>query len=98
MAASLCAALICGCGKKEEPSAASAGTPDGTAAETPTQAAATQAAAPQGGMVDPHWFDDAVFVGDSITTTRQVLQSIAAKVLEQPIANSLRIYFDVDPQ
>ena len=69
MAASLCAALICGCGKKEEPSAASAGTPDGTAAETPTQAAATQAAAPQDGMVDPHWFDDAVFVGDSITTT-----------------------------
>ena len=37
-------------------------------------------------------------LSDSITTTRQVLQSIAAKVLEQPIANSLRIYFDVDPQ
>ena len=66
MAASLCAALICGCGKKEESSAA----PAATSAETPTVAAPTQAeVVQQGGMVDPTWFNDAVFVGDSITTT-----------------------------
>ena len=34
---------------------------------------------------------------DSINTTRQLLQSIVAQVQSQPIANSLRVYFDVDP-
>lgn len=65
MATCLCAGLICGCGKKEESSAA----PGATAAETSAQTTAAPAVQPQGSMVDPHWFDDAVFVGDSITTT-----------------------------
>jgi primosomal protein N' (replication factor Y) len=34
---------------------------------------------------------------DSVNTTRQLLHAIVAQVQSQPIANSLRIYFDVDP-
>ena len=34
---------------------------------------------------------------DSINATRQLLESVASQVSSQPIANSLRIYFDVDP-
>ena len=34
---------------------------------------------------------------DNINTTRRLLGNITAQILAQPIANSLRIYFDVDP-
>lgn len=34
---------------------------------------------------------------DSVSATRQFLRSVAATVQAQPVANSLRIYFDVDP-
>lgn len=78
------AALLCGCGKvrvpvssadaeaQTAPQQASQGSPaQGTPQGTPqgnTQAV-TAAPAQQDGMVEPTWFNDAVFVGDSITTT-----------------------------
>ncbi len=34
---------------------------------------------------------------DNVARTRQLLQSIVGQVQAQPIANSLRVYFDVDP-
>lgn len=34
---------------------------------------------------------------DSVNATRQLLQSVVAQVQSQPVANSLRVYFDVDP-
>ena len=34
---------------------------------------------------------------DSVNATRQLLQSVVTQVQSQPIANSLRVYFDVDP-
>ncbi len=34
---------------------------------------------------------------DNVARTRQLLQSIVGQVQTQPIANSLRVYFDVDP-
>ena len=34
---------------------------------------------------------------DNVARTRQLLQSIVGQVHSQPVANSLRVYFDVDP-
>lgn len=69
----LCAAMLCACGKKNDPAptAATAATEAPTVAATTAPTAASEAPLPtqSGPMVDASWFNDAVFVGDSITTT-----------------------------
>lgn len=66
LTAALTASLLCGCGASKEPEPEAEETP---AVATTAAPAATQAAVLENGMVSPHWFDDAVFVGDSISTT-----------------------------
>ena len=71
----MCAALLCGCGEDKADSSPTVAVP---ASEAPSAAPTVATAATEAptqeptqplDMVDPSWFDDAVFVGDSITTT-----------------------------
>ena len=64
----LCAAALCACGQNdpaptEEPTASLTEAPAAALTEAPTE---PETQAPP--MADPSWFDDAVFVGDSITS------------------------------
>ena len=72
----LSSALLCGCGKEtktEQSLTLPPAAPTAAVSDATTQAATQPVTLDAEGKVAPSWFDDAVFVGDSITTTLDYL-------------------------